>query len=159
MNLALMINSMKINTFTNLAFRVLIYLALRKNHLVKTSDIADAYFVSFNHLKKVITLLIDEGYITAAKGRGGGIRLSKEAEEINLGQVFRLTVEDVALAECFASPTNKCVISPACRLKSILQNAADKFVSELDRFTLHDLIKDREGALAMHLAIDFIDVE
>ncbi|GFD79749.1 hypothetical protein KUL156_02360 [Alteromonas sp. KUL156] len=115
--------------------------------------------MSFNHLKKVITLLIDEGYITAAKGRGGGIRLSKEAEEINLGQVFRLTVEDVALAECFASPTNKCVISPACRLKSILQNAADKFVSELDRFTLHDLVKDREGALAMHLAIDFIDVE
>ncbi len=154
-----MINSMKINTFTNLAFRVLIYLALRKNHLVKTNDIADAYFVSFNHLKKVITLLIEQGYITGTKGRGGGITLAKEAEEINLGDVFRLTVEDVALAECFTSPTNKCVISPACRLKSILQDAADKFISELDRFTLHDLVKDREGALAMHLAIDFIEVE
>ena len=154
-----MINSMKINTFTNLAFRVLIYLALRKNHLAKTSDIADAYFVSFNHLKKVITLLIEQGYVTGTKGRGGGITLAKEPEEINLGDVFRLTVEDVALAECFASPTNKCVISPACRLKTILQDAADKFISELDQFTLHDLVKDREGALAMHLAIDFIEVE
>jgi Rrf2 family nitric oxide-sensitive transcriptional repressor len=44
-------------------------------------------------------------------------------------------------------------------LKTILQDAADKFISELDQFTLHDLVKDREGALAMHLAIDFIEVE
>ena len=150
---------MKINTFTNLAFRVLIYLALRKNQLVKTSEIADAYFVSFNHLKKVITLLIEHGYISGTKGRGGGIKLAKNPEQIGIGDVFRLTVEDVALAECFASPTNKCVISPTCRLKSILQDAAEKFVSELDQFTLQDLVKDREGALAMHLAIDFIEVE
>ncbi len=150
---------MKINTFTNLAFRVLIYLALRKNQLVKTSEIADAYFVSFNHIKKVITLLIEHGYISGTKGRGGGIKLAKNPEQIGIGEVFRLTVEDVALAECFASPTNKCVISPTCRLKSILQDAAEKFVSELDQFTLQDLVKDREGALAMHLAIDFIEVE
>lgn len=150
---------MKINTFTNLAFRVLIYLALRKNQLVKTSEIADAYFVSFNHLKKVITLLIEHGYISGTKGRGGGIKLAKNPEQIGIGEVFRLTVEDVALAECFASPTNKCVISPTCRLKSILQDAVEKFVSELDQFTLQDLVKDREGALAMHLAIDFIEVE
>jgi Rrf2 family nitric oxide-sensitive transcriptional repressor len=150
---------MKINTFTNLAFRVLIYLALRNNRMVKTSEIADAYFVSFNHLKKVITLLIDHGYIIGTKGRGGGIQLAKAASLINIGEVFRITVEDVALAECFASPTNKCVISPSCRLKGILQDATNKFIAELDQYTLYDLIEGREGALAMHLAIDFIELE
>ena len=81
--------------------------------------------MSFNHLKKVITLLIEHGYISGTKGRGGGIKLAKNPEQIGIGEVFRLTVEDVALAECFASPTNKCVISPTCRLKTILQDAAE----------------------------------
>lgn len=150
---------MKINTFTNLAFRVLIYLALRNNKTVKTSEIADAYFVSYNHLKKVITLLIEHGYILGTKGRGGGIRLALDPKVINIGKVFRLTVEDVALAECFASPTNKCVISPSCRLRTILQDATSKFIAELDQYTLYDLVEGREGALAMHLAIEFIELE
>lgn len=150
---------MKINTFSNLAFRVLIYLALRNNQTVKTSEIADAYFVSFNHIKKVITLLIQHGYITGTKGRGGGVKLAVDPKKINIGEVFKLTIEDVALAECFASPTNKCVISPTCRLRNILQDATAKFIEELERYTLYDLIEGKEGALAMHLAIDFIELE
>lgn len=150
---------MKINTFSNLAFRVLIYLALRNNQTVKTSEIADAYFVSFNHIKKVITLLIQHGYITGTKGRGGGVRLAIDPKKINIGEVFKATIEDVALAECFASPTNKCVISPTCRLRNILQDATTKFIAELEQYTLYDLIDGREGALAMHLAIDFIELE
>jgi len=150
---------MKINTFSNLAFRVLIYLALRNNQTVKTSEIADAYFVSFNHIKKVITLLIQHGYITGTKGRGGGVKLAVDPKKINVGEVFKLTIEDVALAECFASPTNKCVISPTCRLRNILQDATAKFIEELERYTLYDLIEGKEGALAMHLAIDFIELE
>ncbi|MEG3767530.1 Rrf2 family transcriptional regulator [Alteromonas sp. 14N.309.X.WAT.G.H12] len=150
---------MKINTFTNLAFRVLIYLALRRNQTVKTGDIAKSYGVSYNHLKKVITLLIEHEYILATKGRGGGIRLALEANAINIGKVFRLTIEDVALAECFASPSNKCVISPTCRLRTILQDATSIFIAELDKYTLSDLVEGRENALANHLAIDVIELK
>lgn len=149
---------MKINIFTNLAFRALIYLALQKDKLVSTTEIADAYFVSYNHLRKVMSLLSEEGYIEGSKGRGGGFKLARPPESINLGEVFRKTVEDVAIAECFASPTNGCVISPDCRLRHILQDATSRFISELDQYTLADLTKGREGALAMHLAIDFIKV-
>ena len=145
---------MKINIFTNLSFRVLIYLALNKNNLSSTSQIAEAYQVSFNHLKKVIQLLASAGFVKTTKGRNGGIELAKATSAINLGDVFRLTIEDVAIAECFASPTNNCVISPDCRLRDILQDARSKFIGELDAYSLEDLIVGRDNALKQQLSIE-----
>ncbi|MCY7296729.1 RrF2 family transcriptional regulator [Alteromonas sp. a30] len=149
---------MKINSFTNLTFRALIYMALKKKEIVRTNEIADAYQVSYNHLKKVMGMLADNQYVKGTKGRGGGFQLARPAEAINIGEVFRLTIEDVALAECFASPTNQCVISPDCKLRHILQDATSRFIAELDQYTLADLVKGREGALSLHLAIDFIEL-
>ncbi|MBV7296705.1 RrF2 family transcriptional regulator [Enterovibrio paralichthyis] len=149
---------MKINIFTNLTFRALIYLALNENRTVKTSDIAEAYNISYNHLKKVMYALSENGYVISAKGRSGGFRLSRPKEAINVGEVFRTTVEDVAIAECFASPTDTCVISPDCRFRHILQDAASKFIGELDNYSLADLVRGREGALSHHLNIEILSV-
>lgn len=53
------------------------------------------------------------------KGCGGGIWLVKEVNLINIGEVFRLIVEDVVLVECFVLLMNKCVILLICCLKII----------------------------------------
>lgn len=149
---------MKVNLFTNLTFRALIYLALNEKHTVKTSDIAEAYDISYNHLKKVIYALSENGYVISTKGRAGGVRLARPKETINVGEVFRITVENVAIAECFASPTDTCVISPDCRFRHILQDAMSKFIGELDNYSLADLTKGREGALSYHLGIDIVNI-
>lgn len=149
---------MKINTFTNLTYRVLIYMALKEGQLVKTNEIAEAYNISFNHLKKVMAKLAEFNYIKSTKGRSGGFQLARPKDAVNLGAVFRMTIEDVAVAECFASPTNQCVISPDCKLRSILQDATSRFIGELDKYTLVDLVKGREGALAFHLDIELVNL-
>lgn len=133
-------------------------MALRDKELVTTNEIADAYSVSYNHLKKVMAKLTEYGYIQGTKGRGGGFVLARPKGAINLGEVFRMTVEDVVIAECFASPTNTCVISPDCKLRHILQDATSRFTAELDQYTLLDLVNGREGALKYHLQIDAIDL-
>jgi Rrf2 family nitric oxide-sensitive transcriptional repressor len=150
---------MRINVFTNLTYRVLTYMALKEGELVKTKDIADAYDISYNHLKKVMTKLADYGYVKGIKGRSGGFLLARKKTAINLGEVFRITIDDVALAECFESPTNHCVISPDCKLRHILQDARSRFIAELDQYTLADLVKGRESALALHLAIECTNID
>lgn len=145
---------MKINTFSNLTFRALIFMALRPEESVTTKEIAEAYGISYNHLKKVMQNLTENGYLLGVKGRGGGYRLARKKESINIGEVFRTTIEDVALAECFASPDNVCVISPDCRFRHILMDATSRFINELDNYCLADLVKGRQGALADRLGIE-----
>ena len=134
-------------------------MAINEDALVKTNDIADAYNISFNHLKKVMLKLTEYGYVKGIKGRNGGFRLAQPKHAINIGAVFRITIEDVTMAECFASPTNACVISPDCRFRHILQTAMANFIKELDNYTLADLVHEKEHALAQHLGIEVHQID
>jgi Rrf2 family nitric oxide-sensitive transcriptional repressor len=117
----------------------LIYLGLQDDQLVTIRKISDAYGVSRNHLMKVVSLLTRMGYLKAQRGPGGGIRLSRKAEEINLADVIRDTEEDLAMVECF-DKDGHCVITPACRLQHIIGEALDAYIETLAQYTLQDLI-------------------
>lgn len=80
------------------------------------------------------------GFIETIRGRYGGIRLAKKPEEINVGQIVRIMENDFTLLECFDKGTNHCVISPACKLKHVLNEALQAFHQVLDQYTLNDLI-------------------
>ena len=59
--------------------------------------------------------------------------------EIVIGEVVRHTEPDFDLLECLNPETDQCVITNVCRLKSVLTEARDTFLDELDRYTLADL--------------------
>jgi Rrf2 family nitric oxide-sensitive transcriptional repressor len=42
--------------------------------------------------------------------------------------------------ECFDARTNRCALSPACRLKSVLFEAQQSFFAVLDGYTLEDIL-------------------
>lgn len=72
---------------------------------------------------KVIYRLGQLGYVETIRGRGGGIRLGMEPEDINIGEVVRKTEDDFNIVECFDANKNLCVISPVCGLKHVLNEA------------------------------------
>ena len=99
---------MRLTRFTDYSLRVLIYLGLQDDQLVTIRKISDAYGISRNHLMKVVSLLTRMGYLKAQRGPGGGIRLARIPEDINLADVIRDTVEDlvmvaISLGTCFAA--------------------------------------------------------
>ena len=77
------------------------------------------------------------GDIETIRGRGGGIRLARPPEAINVGAVVRRT-EDLALVTCFEGGT--CLIAPACILQTALREALAAFLTVLDRYTVADLV-------------------
>ena len=87
---------------------------------------------------KVVTALVKGGFLISVRGKGGGLRLAKSAEEIRVGDVVRL-IEPMQIAECFGS-NNQCVITPHCRLADVLHSGLRIFLQHLDGFTLADLI-------------------
>jgi Rrf2 family nitric oxide-sensitive transcriptional repressor len=83
------------------------------------------------------------GYVDTVRGRGGGLRLAKPIETINLGDVVRHTEPDLALVPCFAPDSASCAIFSSCALRGALSGARDAFLSALDGHTLADLVRSR----------------
>src|SRR6185312_3719558 len=126
---------MQLTMFSDLALRVLMYTHAAGDLLVTIDEITGAYKVSRAHLNKVVNALTRAGYLTAVRGRSGGVRLGKPAEQIGLGNVIRATEPDFALVECFATG-NQCVITKCCKLQGVLDNALQAFLTTLDQHTL-----------------------
>ncbi len=131
---------MHLTLYTDYSLRVVIYLALREGELSSISDISESYGISRNHMVKVVNRLAHLGYVQTLRGRGGGIRLAEQPGKISIGKLVRST-ETMHLVECFDPSTNTCPLSPACGLKSVLDEAKDAFLATLDKYTLADLLK------------------
>ncbi|WP_420403244.1 Rrf2 family transcriptional regulator [Nisaea sp.] len=135
---------MRLNVQTDYALRLLMHLAVSTDRLVTIQEAADRFRISKNHLMKLANALGRDGFVEAVRGRRGGLRLARPAEEITIGEVVRRMENDFALVECFQAGGNECLITPACRLKGVLHRAVDAFLAELDRCTLDGLVKTNE---------------
>jgi Rrf2 family nitric oxide-sensitive transcriptional repressor len=116
------------------------YAALKGDAPSAVPEVARAYGISYDHLKKAAAELCRRGYLETVRGRNGGFRLAKEPNEIRIGDVIRQTEGDPLLVECFDPATNTCPLLTACRLRVALQEAFAAFFAVLDRYTLADLV-------------------
>lgn len=144
---------MRLTSFTDYALRVLIFLAASPGRRATIGEIARAFDISENHLMKVVHLLGKEGLLENIRGKGGGLELARAPEAINVGRVVRITEGPPVPAECFDAERNACVITPICKLKSVLGEAVKAFYAALDRYTLEDLVRNRY-AMARALRVE-----
>ena len=142
---------MRLTTYTDYSLRVLMYVAAKPDGRSTIREIADAYGISHNHLMKIVFELGRHGLLENLRGRSGGIRLARPAEEIRIGEVVRFTESDMALVECFGA-ANHCAISAPCRLKGALNQALEAFLAVLDRYTLSDLVRGNRPLIALTAA-------
>jgi Rrf2 family nitric oxide-sensitive transcriptional repressor len=98
---------------------------------------------------RVVQTLARNGFVKVTPGRTGGMILARPQNEINMGQVFRVTEPSLNLVECFNMETNTCPIAPVCGLKPMLREAAHAFLAVLDKYTLADVLR---GGIAGYLS-------
>ncbi len=132
---------MQLTTFTDLAFRLLIYLALEPQRFATIAEIADYFGVSRNHMGKVAHRLGQGGFVTTIRGKGGGLKLARNSHEIRLGEIVRWMEPGLSLVECQLQGTGtKCRAAPSCSLNTLLEKALASFLATLDEHTLADAI-------------------
>ena len=126
---------MQLTKFSDYALRVLMYAHAAGDRRVTIEEMAAAYRISRAHLMKVANSLTRAGYLTAVRGRSGGLVLARPAKDIRLGEVVRATEPGFAIVECF-STNNQCVVADCCRLAGVLDQALTAFLAVLDQHTL-----------------------
>lgn len=134
---------MRHTVFTDYSLRVLMYVGVHEGQLVTIDEISKIYDISRNHLTKVVHQLGVEGFIKTIRGRNGGIRLAMAPKDIVIGDLVSKMEEDFELVECFNGNKNKCIISEACKLRSVLGEALDAYMSVLEKYTLADVIENQ----------------
>jgi len=140
---------MQLTFYSDYSLRILMYLALKGDDLVRVSEIAERFDISRNHLLKVVRNLARGGFIKSYRGKRGGIELGRGPKDINVGAVVRYTEGPLRPVECFDPERNRCVISGACGLTPVLQEACDSFLATLDRYTLADLVAKRNRLIRL----------
>ncbi|MFC3705171.1 iron-responsive transcriptional regulator RirA [Devosia honganensis] len=129
---------MRLTRQSNYAIRTLVYCAVNGSELSRIGEIAKAYGISELFLFKLIKPLVENGLLETVRGRHGGVRLGKPAEQITLLDTVRLTEESFALAECFEDGAD-CPLIGECDLNGALREALGAFFEVLSRHTIADL--------------------
>ena len=132
---------------TDFALRTMIYLAaLPPGERVQIRTVCERFEIAPSHLSKIVNKLANSGYIDSLRGRGGGIRLGREAADINVGALVQLMEPSLTPINC-ESP--RCVLLPGCRFRIVLGKASKAFIDTIAGYTLEDLVDGEREALRL----------
>lgn len=138
---------MKLNKQTDYALRILMYAALEpEDRLLSIQEVTDLYGLSRNHVMKIVQKLGQRGYLHTLRGKNGGFRLGQAAGQIRIGQLVRDMENSLVLIDC---DEPACRLSSDCRLRPLLAEAMDAFLTVLDRYTLEDITRQRDSLVQL----------
>ncbi len=129
---------------TEYALRAMSCLALAPDQLVPTTTLASVTHVPPNYLAKVLQQLAASRLITGRRGVGGGYRLARPADQINLLDVIRSVGHLERITTCPLGLANH---GPnLCPLHRQLDSAAATMIKMFDGVTLKQII-DTPGSV------------
>jgi len=127
------------------ALRALLVLANEPSDVpLHIADIAAAENISRKFLEATLLELRKRGILESRRGRGGGYRLARAADQISFGEVIRAIDGPLAPLPC-ASVTafalcSDCPDPNHCSIRWLMQRVRDATASVLDSCTLADAL-------------------
>lgn len=131
---------MMISTKGRYALRFLVDVAERQGEgFVPLKDVAARQGISEKYLEIVVKELVRGGLLVAARGKGGGYRLSKAPGEYSVKSVIELMEGPLAPVACLEPGQGACPRRGDCRTLPLWQGLDQVISQYLARFTLRDL--------------------
>ncbi len=135
---------MMISTRGRYALRILVDLAENQHEgYITLKEAADRQEISEKYLENIVKDLVKGRFVEGVRGKGGGYRLARPADEINVMEVLRSTDGTLTPVACLEEGSMPCSRAASCRTLP-LWKGLDKVVSEyLGGFTVGDLMKEK----------------
>ncbi len=131
---------MRLNKSTDYAIQMLLYLA-KAGKTVSSSKLAAAMGVSHRYLLQISAKLRAAGFIRAAHGPSGGLKLDKAPEEINLYDIILSMEGAVRTGEICGSPALE--IEQEIDILERMYHSVDTMLEQLlKKITLSHLLRE-----------------
>lgn len=133
---------MRLNKATSHALRVLVACAQSGGELRKVAEMAQALDLSEQNVFKIVHLLSRAGLVAAERGRNGGVRLSRPAETIRVGDVV------TAMEAMPQSVGEDGTVADATQAGhgALFDDAFEAFLAVLNQSTVADMAKSQHVA-------------
>ena len=134
---------MRLTKSTSHAIRILIDCARAGDQLIKVAELSERLEITQQNVFKIVNLLARAGLIEAMRGRNGGVRLARPADQVRIGDVVRATeVTRVAIEE----DGTAAVRGRGHGVNRVLDDALEAFIDVLDRHTIADMARSQTPA-------------
>ena len=132
---------MMISTKGRYALRILADLAsLPEGEFASVKDIADAQGISLKYLEAITSILLKADMVESRRGRAGGYKLSRPANEYTLLEILKLTEGSLSPASCLDHEEVICGRSEHCLAYPLWVKMSDILSGYLEGVTLADLL-------------------
>jgi Rrf2 family protein len=137
---------MKLSRKGEYALRALICLGLGEafgRKQLRVAEISSSDNIPEKFLEQIMNDLRDGGFVEGQRGRNGGYRLSRPAEQISLGQIIRHIegpLAPVACASHTAYERCSCPDEANCGLRMLMLDVRNAISDILDRHTLSSVV-------------------
>jgi Rrf2 family protein len=132
---------MAMNSDFTLAIHSLTYLALQLDRMSTSEAISESAGVHPVRIRKVLSMLKKNGFITSKEGIGGGFIFALDLDEVNLWDLYKITSEGALQPKCPDS-NEQCIVGANMHkvLFSIFVGAENHLGEYLKHYTLKDIV-------------------
>ena len=133
---------MRLTTKGRYAVTAMLDLALHaKEKPITLADISQRQGISLSYLEQLFSRMRKQGLVASARGPGGGYRLSRDANEINVAQVISAVDEKVSVTRC--EGRGDCHNGGPCLTHELWCNLSDQIYDFLNNISLGQLVEEQ----------------
>lgn len=133
---------MRLTTKGRYAVTAMLDLALHAQEKpITLADISQRQGISLSYLEQLFSRMRKQGLVASARGPGGGYRLSRDANEINVAQVIAAVDEKVTVTRC--EGRGDCQNGGPCLTHELWCNLSDQIYDFLNGISLGQLVEEQ----------------
>jgi Rrf2 family iron-sulfur cluster assembly transcriptional regulator len=133
---------MRLTTKGRYAVTAMLDLALHAQEKpITLADISQRQGISLSYLEQLFSRMRKQGLVTSARGPGGGYRLSRDANAINVAQVIAAVDEKVNVTRC--EGRGDCQNGGPCLTHELWCNLSDQIYDFLNGISLGQLVEEQ----------------
>ena len=137
---------MKISTKGRYALRVMIELAREGGEQpLALRAVAERQHITLKYLENITTMLLREGLVTSMRGKAGGYRLSRSAEQYTVYEILRATEGELEPVHCLTSGAPACPLEAQCPTLPVWKGLSKVVKDYLEGITLGELANQTPG--------------
>lgn len=129
-----------VSTKGRYALRVMLDLADRNDgEAVPLKEIAERQELSLKYLESIMPALKESGLVISTAGKGGGYRLAKPASEYTVGEILKVSEDQIAPVSCL-NEGFVCTRADTCKTLPMWRKLDSVISDYLDTVKLTDLL-------------------